>query len=82
MSEEAAAFIETALKSKLKNTDRVEHAEKYGVLDSWWLKCPELDPVVAATIPMTSQRAESCKPPSELLARCGKPAGLRTGEGR
>ena len=58
MSEEAAAFIETAFKMKLKNSDRVELAEKYGVPDSRWLKCLELDPVVAATIPTTSQRAD------------------------
>ena len=58
MSEEVAAFIETAFKSKLKNSERVEHTKKYGVPDSQWLKCPELDPVVAATIPTTSQRAD------------------------
>ena len=58
MSEEAAAFIEATFKSKLKNSERVERAKKYGVPDSRWLKCPELDPVVAATIPMTTQRAD------------------------
>ena len=58
MSEEVAAFIETAFKSKLKNSERVKRAEKYGVPDSRWLKFPELDPVVAATIPTISQRAD------------------------
>jgi len=58
MSEEAAAFIETAFKSKLKNADRVSRAEKYGVPDSRWLKCPELDPVVETTIPTATRRAD------------------------
>jgi len=58
VSEEAAAFIETAFKTKIKNSDRIERAEKFGVPDSRWLKCPELDPVVAATIPTTSQRVD------------------------
>jgi len=34
--EEAAVFVETAL---FKNSERVKHAKKYGVPDSWWLKC-------------------------------------------
>ena len=58
MSEEAAAFIETAFKTGLKNSGRVERAEKYRIPDSRWLKCPKLDPTVEATIPMNSQRAD------------------------
>ena len=59
MSEEAAAFIETAFKSKLKNADRKSQAEKYGVPDSRWLKCPELDPVVGSTIPAAARRTDN-----------------------
>ena len=39
MSEETIAFIEATFKSKLKNTERVECAEKYGVPESRWPKC-------------------------------------------
>ena len=49
MFEEACAFIETSFDSKLKKTDRTLQAEKYGVPDSRWLKCLELDPVVSST---------------------------------
>jgi len=59
MSEEEATFIEAAFKTKLKNSERVECAEKYGVPDLRWLKYPELDPVVAATIPTSSDRSAS-----------------------
>ena len=58
MSEEAGAFIETSFNSKLKNTDRTSQAEKYGVPDSRWLKCPELDPVVSSTIPVAARRTD------------------------
>ena len=58
MSEEAGAFIETSFNSKLKNTDRTSKAEKYGVPDSRWLKCPELDPVVSSTIPVAARHTE------------------------
>jgi len=58
MFEEAAAFIEAVFKTRLKNSECVERAEKYGILDSRWLKYPKLDPVEEATIPTTSQRAD------------------------
>ena len=38
VSEEAAMFIEAAFKTKLKNFERLERAEKFGVPDSCWLK--------------------------------------------
>ena len=36
VSEEAAAFIKTTFKSKLKNADRISRAKKYSVSDSQW----------------------------------------------
>ena len=33
-------------------------ATKLGVPDSWWLKCPKLDPVFSTTIPVVGCRAD------------------------
>ena len=51
MSEAASTFSEAAFNTKLKNSDRTSHAEKFGVPDSRWLKCLDLDLVVSSTIP-------------------------------
>jgi len=58
MSEEASAFIETSFNAKMKNSDRTSQAGKFGVPDSRWLKCPELDPVVSSTIPAAARRTD------------------------
>ena len=58
LSEETGAFIETAFKSKLDNTTRKMWATKFGVPNSWWLKCPKLDPVISITIPLAACRAD------------------------
>ena len=51
MSEVASSFIEASFNVKLKNSDRLSHVEKFGVPDSRWPKCPDLDPVVSSIIP-------------------------------
>ena len=38
MSEAASSFIEASFNTKLKNSDRLSHVEKFGVPDSQWLK--------------------------------------------
>ena len=50
LSEEGEAFIQTAFASRLKYQTRQAKAAKYGTPDSKWLKCPELSPVVEATL--------------------------------
>ena len=50
MFEEAGAFIDSAFKTTLKNSDRTSQVEKYEVA--------EMDPVVSSTIPMAAQRTD------------------------
>ena len=58
LSEAAGAFIETTFKSKLDNVTRKARATKYGVPESRWLKCPELDPVISTTVSTSARRAD------------------------
>ena len=58
MSEAASSSIEASFNAKLKNSDRLSHAEKFGVPDSRWLKCPDLDVVVSSTIPVAACRTD------------------------
>jgi len=50
LSEEGEAFMEATFGSKLEYSTRKAKVAKYGTPDSVWLKCPELSPVVAATL--------------------------------
>ena len=58
LSEEAGAFIEAAFKSKLKNADRTARSEKFGIPESRWLRCPQLDPVVKTTVSVAAKRSD------------------------
>lgn len=50
LSEEGEAFMEATFGIELEYTTRKAKMAKYGMLDSVWLKCPELSLVVAATL--------------------------------
>ena len=50
LSEEGEAFMEATFGAKLEYATRRAKVAKYGTPDSVWLKCPELSPVVAATL--------------------------------
>ena len=51
LSEEGEAFLETVFGSRLEYATWKAKAAKYGQPDSKWAMCPELSPVVAATLP-------------------------------
>ena len=50
LSEEGQAFLETVFSSRLDYAARKAKMAKYGQPDSKWTMCPELSPVVAATL--------------------------------
>ena len=50
LSEEGEAFLETMFNSWLEYAARKAKVTKYGQPDSKWTMCPELSPVVAATL--------------------------------
>ena len=50
LSEEGEAFLETVFSSRLDYATRKAKMAKYGQPDSKWTMCPELSPVVAATL--------------------------------
>lgn len=50
LSEEGEAFLETVFSSRLEYATRKAKVTKYGQPDSKWTMCPELSPVVAATL--------------------------------
>ena len=50
LSEEGEAFLETVFSSQLEYVARKAKMAKYGQPDSKWTMCPELSPVVAATL--------------------------------
>ena len=59
LSEAGNAFLETAFGSKCMDKDTYQkHVKKYGIPDSRWSKCPELDAVVAANLPKDTVRAD------------------------
>ena len=80
MSEAASTFIEAAFSTKLKNSDRTSHAEKFGVPDSRWLQSG----------PGGEQYYSRCSSPyrqelelaSKLLARRSEPARACAGKSR
>ena len=59
LSEEGEAFIEAAFKSRLNDTARGKKKAKLGLPESKWLESPQLDSVIATSIPKDVVKADS-----------------------
>ena len=58
LSEGAATFLKAAFSVKLRNDTRKAKANKNGIPDSRWIRCPKMEAVVAANISPGMKRAD------------------------
>ena len=58
LSESTKAFLEAALFATLTNTDRRKWVDHVGVPDYNSIQCPKLDPVIQATVPNDTTKAD------------------------
>ena len=58
LSAEASTFLEVAFGMKLENKTRVSKAKGQGTPDSRWIRCANIDPVVATNVPTTARTGD------------------------
>ena len=59
MSEAGNTFLETVFGKRLEAATCRKRVQKQGKPDSRWTKCPELDLVVASTLPKETIKADN-----------------------
>ena len=59
VSEAGNAFLETMFGKQMEALSRRKRVQKQGKPDSRWTRCPELDPVVASTLPKDTIKADN-----------------------